>query len=681
MAIAGLLAALALVYTNATGVADVAADARLQQQAESALGAASAARNALGQAILITGSTDDPSLAAAAISEAALVLEAMEERVLLVGGGLADSAELDADLTAVLSESASVLNALAAGDAQRAGEIATGSSAAAFTILVDDIVVLRDELATAIAAASAESGTVATASRFMVAFFVPSMAVAVAFLVARRRRKRELLAIELEQERALNRSKDQLIANISHELRTPLTGIYTSALAIEEVGVSDAELNQELTGIIIDQSADLTRMVEDLLISAQADAGRLRFDLRPTEIGQLTAGLEREFGRLEAQIDFDLEPGFVLADPGRLRQLLRNLVSNGTKYGDGDVTIKGRLNDSTYVLEVVDNGPGVPQDVENRMFERFVHRGDQPLLVGSIGLGLAISKVLAEGMSGTIAYRRSNDETTFEVILERAIGPDAEMPPDPAPYEALVVVADEDREPEQAIDPDPKMARYLATYEPPTVDDAYAQMPPDPVPFEAPLVVADEPQPAADPDAAIHPDPYPFAPPAFNFDDASEPSPQLDLTNIKLPNAIRDCLETNGVTTVEDLLTRSPGDLLALDGIGPTRLAAIGKAIAAHAPTSTENVTDLHSPMRHDTFEPPALAFDDASEPSPRLDLTNIKLPNAIRHCLEANGISTVEGLLARSTGDLLALDGIGPNRLAAIGRAVAARHPDSTGA
>ncbi|MEE9205945.1 MAG: ATP-binding protein, partial [Acidimicrobiia bacterium] len=368
-----------------------------------------------------------------------------------------------------LFEAASVLDALVAGDVERAGEIATGSSAVAFSELVDYIASLRGELASAIAAAAAESGTVATASRFMVAFFVPSIAVAVAFLVARRRRKRELLAIELEQERALNRSKDQLIANISHELRTPLTGIYTSALAIEEVGTSDPELSQELTGIIIDQSTDLTRMVEDLLISAQADAGRLRFDLRPTDIEKLTSDLEKEFVRFDTQIDFDLEPGFVLADPGRLRQLLRNLVSNGAKYGQGRVAVKGQFADSTYVVEVIDNGPGVSPDVEQRMFERFVHRGDQPLLVGSVGLGLAISKVLAEGMSGRIAYRRSDEETIFEVTLERAIGPDAQMPPDPAPHEAPT-----------AIDPDAQMPPDPAPHEASTVGGRDAQMPADP---------------------------------------------------------------------------------------------------------------------------------------------------------------------------------------------------------
>ena len=486
VAIAGLLAALALVYTNATGVTDVAADARLQQQAESALGAASSARNAVGQAILITGSTADPSIAAAAISEAALVLEAMEKRVVTVSGSLADPAELDADLTAALSEAAAVLDALAAGDVQRAGEIATSSSAAAFTQLVEDMTILRDDLAIAIATASAESGTVATASRFMVAFFVPSIAVVAAFLVARRRRKRELLAIELEQERALNRSKDQLIANLSHELRTPLTGIYTSALTIEEVGFSDLDLSHELTGIIIDQSADLTRMVEDLLISAQADAGRLRFDLRPTEIEKLTTDLEKEFVRFDAQIDFALEPGCVLVDPGRLRQLLRNLVSNAAKYGDGKVDVKGRRAGSIYVVEVVDDGPGVPPDVEKRMFERFVHRGDQPLLVGSVGLGLAISKVLAEGMSGGITYRRDDNSTTFEVTLQTTEPETLELPPDPSPAEDAVLVSDETH--------DTTPARLPAIVTPD------ALKPPDTTPTGLPAVV--------NPNAQIPPDPW-----------------------------------------------------------------------------------------------------------------------------------------------------------------------------
>ncbi len=446
VAIAGLLAALALVYTNATGVTQVADDARRQQHAESALGAAASARNAVGQALLLSGSTDDPTLTAAAIAEAESVLAAMEERMVVVADSLADPAGLEDLLTLALSDAAAVLDAVADGDLESAGKVATGASATSFTQLVDRVSTLRNDLAVDIAGAATESGSIATASRFMVAFFVPSVAVAVAFIVAKRRRKRERLAIELDQERALNRSKDQLIANLSHELRTPLTGIYTSALAIEDAGFVDLNLTRELTDVIIDQSADLTRMVEDLLVSAQADAGRLRFDLTPTDFASLIAGLENEFSRLNARIDTAVAPGIVMADPGRLRQLLRNLVSNAAKYGNGRVGVKGRLNGASYTVQVVDDGPGVPEDVKDRMFQRFVHRGDQPLIVGSVGLGLSISKVLAEGMGGRIAYRRTEQFTIFEATLERAEPPAAGLPPDPFPTENPALVHNETHE-------------------------------------------------------------------------------------------------------------------------------------------------------------------------------------------------------------------------------------------
>jgi signal transduction histidine kinase len=455
VAAAGLLAALALVFTNATGVVAVADNARLQQEAESALGAAASARNALGQALLIAGSSNDPSLAAAAAFEAESVIGAMQQRVETVITDLADfedladpagratPADLESSLASVLADSAQVLDAVAAGDLVQASSVATGASAASFSLLVDQLAGLRDELAAGIAGAAAESGTIATASRFMVAFFVPSVAVVVAFLISRRRRKREWMTVELEQERALNKSKDQLIANLSHELRTPLTGIYTSALAMSDEGYADLDLTKELTEVIIDQSADLTRMVEDLLVSAQADAGRLRFDLKPTDIAELVASLGHEFDRSEAKVDLRVADGMVLVDPGRLRQLLRNLVSNAAKYGGGRVGISGRLEGLTYFVEVVDDGPGVPPEVETRMFERFVHRGDEPLIMGSVGLGLSISRVLADGMGGKIAYRRAGNLTVFQVALQTAQTEELVLPPDPSPTQAPVVVAEE----------------------------------------------------------------------------------------------------------------------------------------------------------------------------------------------------------------------------------------------
>ena len=453
VAAAGLLAALALVFTNATGVTEVAADARLQQQIESALGATAAARNSLGQAILVVGAVDDSRVGAATVVEAHLVIDSLEQRVAAVSGLLSDPSELDAALDGVVESTRETLAALSEGDLDRAGSLAAGPTDAAYDELVDALSTLRQAVAARIAAADNESSTVATASRFMVAFFVPSAAVVIGVLAMRRRRKREQLAIALEQERALNRSKDQLIANLSHELRTPLTGIYTAALALEDTGYSEPSLSSELNGMIIDQSADLTRMVEDLLVSAQADAGRLRFDLEPTTVAEIVESMVPEFTRLGADIELEVDPAHVLADPGRLRQVLRNLLSNAVRYGGDSIRVEGVTDGHTYRLTVSDDGPGLPSEIEDRLFERFVHEGDTPLVVGSVGLGLAITRVLTEGMMGEISYARRDGWTCFELDLRREPDPDAEMPPDPEPHEGPALLADDEEPVVEAHDP------------------------------------------------------------------------------------------------------------------------------------------------------------------------------------------------------------------------------------
>lgn len=419
IALIALLAALALVFTNSTGVTRIATDAQTQQLAESALGASAAARNALGQALILSASAPQPDVLAAWLEEARLVLSELEKRVAAVGERT-DTVEVSTAMEKArrLSEEALVL--LGRGDSTTAGKLATEQVAPAFDELTAALAGVRDRSATAIAAVALEAGSVTTASRFMVALFVPSLAVVAGLLVLRRRRRAELLSAELERERALNRSKDQLLANLSHELRTPLTGIYTSALTIEELGAEDPDTSRELNGMIIDQSADLTRMVEDLLASAQADAGRLTFNLLPTSIRSEIEGVVREFSRLPRPIAIRCADAEVDADPGRLRQLLRNLLSNAVRHGGPRISLRGKSGPEWYTLEVRDNGSGVADDVSARLFERFVHQGDSPLTVGSVGLGLAISRVLAEGMGGSLEYRREAGITVFAVRLPRA---------------------------------------------------------------------------------------------------------------------------------------------------------------------------------------------------------------------------------------------------------------------
>jgi signal transduction histidine kinase len=113
----------------------------------------------------------------------------------------------------------------------------------------------------------------------------------------------------------------------------------------------------------------------------------------------------------------DCRPGTVRCDPARLRQIVRNLVSNACKYGDGGVWVWGAVESRTYVLEVVDRGPGVPAEIEDRLFQRFVHRGTETATSSSVGLGLSIVRSLADGMGGTVTYHRRAGETCFSVRL------------------------------------------------------------------------------------------------------------------------------------------------------------------------------------------------------------------------------------------------------------------------
>lgn len=439
IATAGLLAALALVYTNATGVIEVAEQARLQQASESALGATAATRNAIGNALLLSHGDFDISLSTAAVEDARAVLAELDSRIDTVAE-IAGSTTLVETAQTAVGEGWSVLALIESGDLEAAGVAASETASPAFDTLTMELARIRGEAVQAIARAAAEAGSVETASRFTVAFFVPTTALAIGVALVRRRRKRELLAADLEKERAINRSKDQLIANLSHELRTPLTGIYTSALTIEDLGFEDLEVAGELTSMIVDQSADLNRMVEDLLVSAQADAGRLAFDLKETDPVTEIAGVVKELRRLGTPIATQVLAAPVLADPGRLRQLLRNLLSNAIRHGGPTVEVHGAPARGSYLIRVEDDGPGVPAEIEARLFERFVHEGDRPLIVGSVGLGLAITRVLAEGMGGTITHRRDDGRTIFEVRLDlaRRLDDGASMPSEPWPAETMV---------------------------------------------------------------------------------------------------------------------------------------------------------------------------------------------------------------------------------------------------
>jgi len=221
------------------------------------------------------------------------------------------------------------------------------------------------------------------------------------------------------------RAKTDFIADASHELRTPLTVLRGNA----EIGLAmdDGCAHREILGEIVAQSSRMSRLVDDLLFLARSDASSVPLELREAEAGELLraiAGraevLAHERGAsLATAIDAD---GSLRADPGRIEQAVLVLVDNAAKYGpeQGTVELEARTRGDHLLIEVRDRGPGIPAELQPRIFERFYRAaaGGRERSSGGAGLGLAIAAAIVEGHGGRIAARdRAGGGTLMSVSL------------------------------------------------------------------------------------------------------------------------------------------------------------------------------------------------------------------------------------------------------------------------
>lgn len=213
-------------------------------------------------------------------------------------------------------------------------------------------------------------------------------------------------------------SKDELVASVSHELRTPLTGILGIASEVRDNLVTMDPVEAEaLLDLIVQQASEVTQIVEDLMIAARSDLNTLA--IRPTEIdirAEVDLVLSSITGHEEPEIDI---PRGLKAwgDSLRFRQVIRNLLTNAQHYGGPSVTVTAREAGDDVAVRVIDDGDGVPEGDEARIFEPFGQSDSASQRQGSMGLGLAVSRRLARLMEGDLVYRRDNGVTVFEVRI------------------------------------------------------------------------------------------------------------------------------------------------------------------------------------------------------------------------------------------------------------------------
>jgi signal transduction histidine kinase len=184
----------------------------------------------------------------------------------------------------------------------------------------------------------------------------------------------------------------------------------TYEMAGEDMG--DPE-RRELTQMVFGQAEEMAYIVEDLLVAARAEIGTVSVEPSTVELGEeLRVALE---GVQMTSIETPTGLPTVFADPMRVRQILRNLLTNVDRYGGETRRILGGQVDERAWIEIRDDGPGVTAQDAGRIFEPYVtaHTG----VAGSVGLGLSVARQLAVLMGGSLSYRREGDESVFRLEL------------------------------------------------------------------------------------------------------------------------------------------------------------------------------------------------------------------------------------------------------------------------
>ncbi|MEQ1909073.1 MAG: ATP-binding protein [Vicinamibacterales bacterium] len=231
---------------------------------------------------------------------------------------------------------------------------------------------------------------------------------------------------DITELRRADKMRRDFVANVSHELRTPLTAIRGYVEALSE-GDTSADETQKFLAVIMRHTRRMERLVQDLLRLARLDAGQETLDITELELrpliqsvaADLAPSLDAKQQRVEISVAGDAAS--VRADPAKLHDVVRNLMANAGAYAPEGTTIRvmTRRSGDMLAIDVLDEGPGVPEADRSRVFERFYRvdrsRARDP---GGTGLGLAIVRHLVEAHGGRVSVsNRANGGAQFTVEL------------------------------------------------------------------------------------------------------------------------------------------------------------------------------------------------------------------------------------------------------------------------
>lgn len=252
------------------------------------------------------------------------------------------------------------------------------------------------------------------------------------------------LILEKENAEAANRAKSEFLANMSHELRTPMHSILSySSMGIKKLGSAPTEKLGGFFERINTNGNRLLMLLDNLLDLSKFEAGKMKMEFNE---GRLYRTLEESLSQFstmaeEKNISMDItdncEDSRALYDEPRLIQVMNNLLSNAFKFSDEDTQIRVMLKDSSLpsgrrksdletqsalTFSVIDQGPGIPDEELEQIFDKFVQSSKTKSKAGGTGLGLPLSKEIVDAHGGHI-WARNNDTVgaEFSVTIPRKI--------------------------------------------------------------------------------------------------------------------------------------------------------------------------------------------------------------------------------------------------------------------
>ena len=223
-------------------------------------------------------------------------------------------------------------------------------------------------------------------------------------------------------------ARREFVSNVSHELRTPLASVNAMVETLDNGAICDIEVARDFLTRIHEDIRRMTSMVDELLELSILESGQTPIHLAPVQLPHIARKVMERFETRAAERGVKLlslipdDLPYLMADPGKLDQILTNLVENALKFTPegGDISLSASASQTGVRIEVADTGVGIPREHLPHIFERF-YKVDRSRRDVGTGLGLAITRRLAQAHGGDITVRSAEGEgSAFTLTLTRA---------------------------------------------------------------------------------------------------------------------------------------------------------------------------------------------------------------------------------------------------------------------